>query len=155
MGQLLITKYNFRDANEGLSAHVRSELARRAKRTHLAVVMGIRSGTEYLGMHSEYFGEVKEWEDQYDLIAHDKAVLTARTGLPSRDVQLLHPELLEKGDTKFWGSAIVGNIIVACSGVEPYFDEMFAWQYAYAIRASVQHDLDKLNGARRSDGVNF
>jgi len=68
-------------------------------------------------------GRVNKWEYQYDEIARAKARLSARTGMNSREVLLLHPELLQPGDIKWWGSVVNSSIIVAASGLESWEDE--------------------------------
>jgi hypothetical protein len=76
---------------------------------------------------SEYsIGDPDTWRHDFRLIAHGKLQLTARTGLPTRVVQLDRPELLQHDDIKYWGSAIKGDAIVACSGVQSRWDETFA-----------------------------
>lgn len=79
----------------------------------------------------ERVGDHTTWLLPYDSIAISKAQVTLRHGKPTRDVPL---EEREVGDTLFFGSAIVENIIVAVSGFNPNLDEMFARIIAELIR---------------------
>ena len=38
----------------------------------------------------------------------------------------MYPQFLDEEDGEFWGTAMRGNLIVSCSGVEPEFDEAIA-----------------------------
>lgn len=133
------------------------------KRPELAVVMGVReSDGTFKMVTSMNFGSSSDWEFDYYVIARGKAALTAEHNMPSREIQLMHPELLEmgaageKGDIKYWGSAILGNLVVACSGVESYFDEAFSYMIVYLWRALIQHELDHPErGKRKGEDLFF
>lgn len=84
------------------------------------------------------------WKNPYDLFARGKARITWRTRRSSRDIVLNAPHLLMPGDPTFWGSVILDDIIVGVSGVESYFDEMFAMMTAAAIKAEASHYFKKL-----------
>lgn len=58
--------------------------------------------------------------------AEAKTKLTWRTGLSSRQVVQTMPQLLQPGDTRYWGSDIVEGFITGFSGFDECFDEMFA-----------------------------
>ncbi len=97
-------------------------------------------------------GPTGDWQHPYREIARKKAEQTWRTGLPSRVVQQLAPHLYVEEDTLFAGSVNHLGIIVACSGVEDYFDEGFAMAIAAMLWALVKqrdakaraHDFDFL-----------
>lgn len=72
------------------------------------------------------FTDPSGWENPYNKFALKKAEVTWRTGLSTRVIRECTPHLLVKGDTRYGGSVNVNGIIVACSGVQPWFDEMFA-----------------------------
>jgi len=65
------------------------------------------------------------------------------------------PHLLYSGDCPFWGGVKREGIVVACSGVEPWFDRMIAGIIAEMLIAGSYHawmksedkkeDLDKLS----------
>ena len=65
--------------------------------------------------------------EKYDRIAVAKAVVSKKTGLPSRQVQQEAPHLYLPGMTK-WGGAVIRNgLVVAFSGVQAVYDEAIAW----------------------------
>ncbi len=74
-------------------------------------------------------------------IALSKAEISARTGLPTAKVP---PQYLLDEDTLYYGSAVLDGIVVACSGVEPYYDEMFSYWIAAAVQAEVKKVYDAL-----------
>jgi hypothetical protein len=79
-----------------------------------------------------YLGNIEEWEYDYKSIALSKAELSVRTGKGSAE---LGPQYLLLGDTIYWGSVVLDGIVVACSGVKPYYDEMFSMWIAAAVKA--------------------
>jgi hypothetical protein len=95
-----------------------------------------------------------EWEFPYDQIAHGKGRITGRTRLPSRVVQLMKPHLLLPDDVRFWGSWIEENIVVAGSGVEPWYDEAICKMACGLVVAGIEQDrfaLDEV--AEAADSV--
>lgn len=91
------------------------------------------------------FGSRAAWLYPYDEIAHGKARMTARTGLSSKEVLLMRPDLLAPGDIKFWGSAILGSLVVACSGVQPWYDHAMANIILSLCAASIEQRQDEAN----------
>lgn len=81
-----------------------------------------------------------DWQHNYQGISRSKAYMTWRTGLPSGDIL---PHLREDGDTIYSGSAIVKKTIAACSGVQPYFDEMVSVWLAIAYNALIRDAFEK------------
>jgi hypothetical protein len=114
-----------------------------ANRSHGQLIVGVRDvdGTGSV-LATRTFGLPQDWQYPFDAIAEGKFNITVRTGLPSREVQFLHPELIEADDVIYYGSAIVGNIVVAYSGIQAYFDEVIAYAVAYMLRALVQNELE-------------
>lgn len=97
-------------------------------------------------------GERDDWAGPYDEIAESKFSLTAETGKPTREGQLLYPELMEgPGNTYYWGSWIDGGIVVACSGVDPEWDEAFSKMGCAFVRAMVT----KKQKGEMSEGKHF
>lgn len=92
-------------------------------------------------------GDKSEWEHwdgrTFDDFARGKAALTWRTGLSSREVVLTKPQLLRKGDCALWGSAIIDGVIVGVSGVQPFFDEMFARMTCAALIGEASYFADQ------------
>ena len=111
------------------------------KREHLAVIV---TGTSVIHpqpldvkfedhlLLREAIGDPKQWEHNYDGIALAKARESVRTG---QATATLPPHYLQKHDTVYWGSVVREDIVVACSGVQPYYDEMFSGWLADAIKA--------------------
>ena len=93
-------------------------------------------------------GNPEDWErwdgKSYQDFAQAKARISWRTGMSSREVVMCHPHLLAKGDTILWGSSILNGVIVAVSGVQPYFDEMFATMTAAAVIGEASHYANEL-----------
>jgi hypothetical protein len=114
--------------------------SKHVKRSDLHVVVLI-PGVQYESIKSmpilfEYqIGDTSKWEWPYDQYARGKARITWRTGLSSREVILMKPHLMERGDPRYWGSCIIDGVIVGVSGVQPHFDELFARMTAAAICA--------------------
>ena len=119
------------------------------KRKHLHVV-ALNPTVPYsadadLPVLFEYsIGERSEWEWQYDKYARSKALISWRTGLSSREVLLTKPHLLCTGDVRLWGSAIVGGVVSAASGVQPFFDEMFAAMTSAAVVGEASYYAAKM-----------
>jgi hypothetical protein len=74
-------------------------------------------------LYERSLGSKENWKYPYQEYARSKARLSWRTGLPSLDVVLRYPHLLQKGDVKYGGSVILKGTIVAASGVQSHFDE--------------------------------
>ena len=84
----------------------------------------------------------EEADAKYVEIAHAKARVTHRTGLPSSLVQTQYPYLYQEGDTKWGGSTIDdGGLVVAFSGVQAVYDEMISEWMVAAIRALCRNDM--------------
>ena len=115
-----------------------------AKRKDLHVLVARRvSAEEFLDYGSRSFGDKKKWMFAYKDIAESKRDITVRTGLPSREAQLLHSELLCTHDTKYWGSWIEGNIVVAVSGADAWVDEMIAKIVVAIIKGLIQARIER------------
>ena len=67
--------------------------------------------------------------------ARAKARVSWRTGRDSHDVLTPAPHRLEPGDTLLWGSVCVDGIVVAVSGMQPWYDEALAGMVACGLRA--------------------
>lgn len=104
-------------------------------------IVPFESGTSFLDrcyLVTE-IGELDRSPYPNPAIALKKAELSARTGMPSAS---LPPHYLVAGDTVFWGSAVLGGIVVACAGLQPRHDEMFAYWIAAAVQAEARKALD-------------
>lgn len=111
------------------------------KRNHLHIVVGNSEGSI---LATKSIGNPEDWEHRYDEIAESKFNITVRTSQLTRIVQQVTPELAgEVGDTFYWGSWIDGGIVVACSGVQPYWDEAFSKVISAMVRALVTDEQVK------------
>lgn len=90
------------------------------------------------------FGDVEAWEHDYAKFANDKAAITARTGLSTREAQLMRPWRLEEDDVLYYGSWIEDDIIVACSGVQPWMDEVIAKCVMAVLKGLMQSRIEEL-----------
>ncbi len=72
-----------------------------------------------------------DWEVPFHRIARSKHGISQRTGEDTVDVPLAEREA---GDTQYWGSIVRefegGRIIVAISGLQPWFDEALSGVFA-------------------------
>lgn len=103
------------------------------------------------------FGDKEDWEKwdgkSYKEFAYGKARLSWRTGLSSREVVLTRPHLLLPGDCRLWGSSIYGGVVTGISGVQPFFDEMFATMTSAAMVGEASYYADQM--AQNSDSPDF
>lgn len=104
-------------------------------------------------LYEESFGNQEEWTGDYKSIARSKALLSHVYRMPTQLIQQRYPYLLVPGDTTFFGSAYADGLAVACSGVQPYFDEMIAWWVLSACRALAIEAVT--TGAFSVDGDGF
>ena len=115
------------------------------------ILFAVRAPTDpwYKQIYATTYGKQpeSEWDYPFDQIAHGKGRITGRTGLPSRIVQLTKPHLLLPDDVRFWGSWIEDNIIVASSGVKPWYDEAICKMACGLVLARIEQDRFALDEA--------
>lgn len=72
-------------------------------------------------------------------IARSKAKLSHQHQKPTCDIPLTEREV---GDTQYWGSGIAPHIglVIAISGLQPWFDELGSWWIEAATVALMKHD---------------
>lgn len=83
------------------------------------------------------------WKDKYRVHAYLKALMSLRTGLPSRKVIVDHPEMLQCGDTIYPGSYVDGWIITSVSGYKPDEDEEISRSINCRIRELLTEAVKK------------
>lgn len=114
----------------------------------LAVVLAVATTNTqlwqngYITVATESFGNPNEWEDTYMEIAHGKTAISARTGLTTREVQTMRPDLLEDSDVIYWGNAACGDLIVSCSGTDEWFDEAISKTVLSLWQAFIQDEFE-------------
>lgn len=108
---------------------------------------GLNTFTQAI-LYEESFGEPREqWERPFDEFAHEKARVAWRTTMDTHLVQQRFPHLYGEGDIKFGGGVSRDGIVVGVSGVQWYFDQMFAELVVSACKAlSIQRMADELPG---------
>lgn len=88
-------------------------------------------------LFEESFGNKEEWTADYDDIARCKAYKLWQ-GMNDGRTDIL-PHLMYSGDCPFWGGVKRDGIVVACSGVESYFDRMISGMVADMLIAGAYH----------------
>ncbi|MCL9773987.1 hypothetical protein [Vibrio methylphosphonaticus] len=78
-------------------------------------------------------GNPSEWTIPFDELAKKKAQQAWRQSGPNIQMQTQHPSSLREGDVLFYGSFVYGDIVVACSGVEQWYDMLISGWIALAI----------------------
>jgi len=81
-----------------------------------------------------------EWEKPFDDFARSKAEQAWRDQRANIVTQSQHPSSLREGDLPFYGSFVYGNIVVACSGVEQWFDMLASGWIAVAFEQLMIHE---------------
>ncbi len=78
-------------------------------------------------------GTPEEWPAPFDQFARKKAQQAWRSGSANLNQQTLHTSSLREDDLLFYGSFVYGDVVVACSGVEQWYDMLIAGWIAVAI----------------------
>ena len=91
-------------------------------------------------------GNKADWPADLEALAMAKAAKSARTDRDSAD---LPAHYLLAGDTLAWGSVVLDDIVVACSGIKPWFDEMLAMWLAATVKALCKQRLTDLPAGTR------
>ena len=94
------------------------------------------------------------WEYPYQEIARHKAYLSWKYQMPTQILQTRAPHILCTGDTIYYGSYYADLLSVAASGVEPYFDQMFATWTGEACRGLCIHAVQSRQ-LQLDEGNNF
>jgi len=81
-----------------------------------------------------------EWQKPFDDFARSKAKQAWREQQSNLLTQSLHPSSLREDDLPFYGSFVYGNVVVACSGVEQWFDMLISSWIAMAFEQLTIHE---------------
>ena len=81
------------------------------------------------------------WEKPFDDFARSKAQQAWRESQANIVTQAMHPSSLREGDLPFYGSFVYGNVVVACSGVEQWFDMLVSGWIALAFEQLAIHEV--------------
>ncbi len=113
------------------------------KECHITVKipMEVDNQKKYAFFYSRSFGR-KQWKRDYQSIANSKAKQIA-FGLNSGGSEQITPaHLILEGETPYWGGCKIDDIIVACSGLQPWFDQMISRQVAAMIIALARENYE-------------
>jgi len=92
-------------------------------------------------IHQHSVGDKSEWKAPFDEIARCKALQLWRGQNEDGNTDSM-PHLLFPDDTPFWGGVKRHGIVVACSGFQPYFDQLVSGIVADGIKALARHDFE-------------
>jgi len=81
------------------------------------------------------------WEKPFNEFALSKAEQAWRERQGNIVTQAMHPTSLREGDLPFYGSFVYGNVVVACSGVEQWFDMLVSGWIALAFEQLAIHEF--------------
>ncbi|WP_368031496.1 hypothetical protein [Arcobacter sp. s6] len=84
-----------------------------------------------------------EWQLPFNEFARKKALQAWRERQANIVTQSMHPSSLREDDLPFYGSFVYGNIVVACSGVEQWFDMLISSWIAVAFEQLMIHELQQ------------
>ena len=91
-------------------------------------------------LYQESIGETTTWEHPFDEFARNKAEQAWRNTQPNIVAQTMHPSSIKEGDLPFYGTFVYGNIVVATSGVEQWFDMLVSGWVALAFEQLCIHE---------------
>ncbi len=101
-------------------------------RTGLQVFVADRTNGRILT--ARFIGE-SDREKFFASVAASKLDISLRTGRNTYDVRLCERD---EGETRYYGSVVLGNIVVAASGFQAYYDEMVCGILAHTIQAKMK-----------------
>ncbi|OZI81997.1 hypothetical protein [Bordetella genomosp. 6] len=106
---------------------------------HVVVMDPLAAGLpfEQAVLYEESFGDTRRWDADYGAYARRKAALSWRTGLDSHTALAARPHLVAQDET-VWGSVCVEGIVVAVSGLNPWYDEAMAGAIAHMFKAEAK-----------------
>jgi hypothetical protein len=127
---------------------------------HLHLGLGLRAENQLETLAQTSIGEPSAWEYDYQDIGVRKGIISARTGMASREVALMHPQLLVveglTPDTIYWGSWIDQNLIGYCSGTFPYIDEVISKITVAIWKGLIQGDVEnRIINAEEAKATHF
>jgi len=106
-----------------------------------------------LAEHS--IGDPGKWEWDFKAIARDKAFQTRKHETPNQLIVERAPWLLHGTSFPFWGSAYRDGLVVAASGVQPWYDQMLSEMVASAIAALCMNEMRKPGGILEEDRLHM
>lgn len=89
-------------------------------------------------------GSPDEWAFPFDELARKKAKQAWRESTANIQTQMMHPSRLRDDDLLYYGSFVYGNIIVACSGVEQWYDMLISAWIAISMEQLAVNEYQKI-----------
>lgn len=96
-------------------------------------------------LYETSLGSPETWEVPFDQLARQKAQQAWRESTSNIQLQTLHPSSLREDDVPFYGSFVYGNVVVACSGVQQWYDMLISGWIALAIEQLSIHEYQTKN----------
>ena len=151
MSSGILTKEVVEKAVDILRPCIKEFLRSHTKRQHLAIVVTaveainppdpLRVSFKERCYLVDAIGDSDERLDTYTTVALSKAEMSVRTGKGTHELQ---PQYRRTGDTLYSGSVVTNGIVVACSGVQGYFDEAIAGMIAAMIQGLCKHKFAQI-----------
>ncbi|PSU30472.1 hypothetical protein [Photobacterium lutimaris] len=85
-------------------------------------------------------GQPDAWTIPFDQLARKKAQQAWRDSQANINHQTNHPSSLRDDDVLYYGSFVYGNVVVACSGVQQWYDMLISGWIALAIEQLTIND---------------
>lgn len=95
-------------------------------------------------LHEVSLGEPEQWTLPFDEMARQKASQAWRGQQANINSQLVHPASLREDDLLFFGSFVYGDIVVACSGVQQWYDMLVSGWIALAFEQLTMHEYQTI-----------
>lgn len=95
-------------------------------------------------LYETSLGEPENWTIAFDELARQKARQAWRGQSANINRQLLHPSSLQEDDVLFFGTFVYGDIVVACSGVQQWYDMLISGWIALAIEQLTMHEYQTI-----------
>nr|WP_228558666.1 hypothetical protein [Vibrio owensii] len=84
-------------------------------------------------LYETSLGKPQEWTIPFDEFARNKTQQAWRNGRPNIYNQTTQTSSLQENDLLFFGSFVHGDVVVACSGVEQWYDMLISGWIAVAF----------------------
>ena len=95
-------------------------------------------------LYETSIGDPESWTIPFNKLARNKARQAWRNGRANINNQLLHPSTLHEDDVLYFGTFVYGDIVVASSGVEPWYDMLISGWIAVAIEQLSMHEYQTI-----------
>ena len=95
-------------------------------------------------LYETSIGDPESWTIPFNKLARNKARQAWRNGRANINNQLLHPSALHEDDVLYFGTFVYGDIVVASSGVEPWYDMLISGWIAVAIEQLSMHEYQTI-----------